>query len=182
MKTTAKFIVMLLLAGFVCVSCKTDKKSKSVDVQGLTGKDLNATDTRSEVTFEDTRDQKIYNVYLSIKAALVNSKSEEVQAEAKNLEGILGDSKDDAQFKATLKLVSLTKDINKQRDFFVALTEEMERVIGKSKIISGEIYKQFCPMAFDGKGGYWLSDSKEIRNPYFGNKMLVCGDIEEVFK
>ncbi|WP_159090722.1 DUF3347 domain-containing protein [Aquimarina aquimarini] len=182
MKTTVKFFITLLLAGFVCMSCKTDKKTKPVDEQGLINKDLNATDSKSEVTFEDAHDQKVYNLYLSIKAALVNSKSKEVQAEAKKLEATLGDSEGDAQFKAVSKLVSLTKDISKQRDFFVALTEEMERVIGESKIISGEVYKQFCPMAFDGKGGYWLSDSKEIRNPYFGNKMLVCGDVEEVFK
>jgi hypothetical protein len=37
-------------------------------------------------------------------------------------------------------------------------------------------------MAFDGEGGYWLSDSKEIRNPYYGEKMLVCGNVEKTFK
>ena len=31
-------------------------------------------------------------------------------------------------------------------------------------------------MAFDNKGAYWLSEEKEIRNPYFGSKMLTCGE------
>jgi Cu(I)/Ag(I) efflux system membrane fusion protein len=40
-------------------------------------------------------------------------------------------------------------------------------------------YYQFCPMAFDDKGAYWLSEIKEIRNPYFGKKMNVCGETKE---
>jgi len=41
------------------------------------------------------------------------------------------------------------------------------------------VYKQYCPMAFDGKGAFWLSSSEEIRNPYYGDKMLKCGRVEE---
>ena len=37
----------------------------------------------------------------------------------------------------------------------------------------------FCPMAFDGKGAYWITESREIRNPYFGEKMLNCGEVKE---
>ena len=36
-------------------------------------------------------------------------------------------------------------------------------------------------MAFDGKGGYWLQDVKEINNPYFGAKMLRCGEIKKEY-
>lgn len=41
-----------------------------------------------------------------------------------------------------------------------------------------KIYLSFCPMAFDNKGGYWLQDSEEIKNPYYGEKMLGCGEIK----
>ena len=43
------------------------------------------------------------------------------------------------------------------------------------------LFFDFCPMAFDKKGAYWLTDSKEIMNPYFGKKMLKCGEIKEIF-
>jgi Cu(I)/Ag(I) efflux system membrane fusion protein len=33
-------------------------------------------------------------------------------------------------------------------------------------------------MAFD-TGAYWISDSKEIRNPYFGDAMLTCGEVKK---
>ncbi len=36
----------------------------------------------------------------------------------------------------------------------------------------------FCPMAFDGRGAYWLQRSEEVRNAYFGEAMLSCGSIE----
>lgn len=41
------------------------------------------------------------------------------------------------------------------------------------------LYYQYCPMANQNQGGYWLSASKEIRNPYFGSGMLTCGSTEE---
>jgi len=72
-------------------------------------------------------------------------------------------------------------DIKKQREFFVGLTEETTKIL-KNDIKSGKIHQQFCPMAFDGKGGYWLSDSNEIRNPYFGDVMLACGEVTQVLK
>jgi hypothetical protein len=40
-------------------------------------------------------------------------------------------------------------------------------------------YYEFCPMAFNNSGAYWLSDNAVIRNPYFGDKMLTCGSVEE---
>ncbi len=42
-------------------------------------------------------------------------------------------------------------------------------------------YYQYCPMAFDDKGAYWISDTKAIRNPYFGDMMLKCGETKKEF-
>jgi hypothetical protein len=36
-------------------------------------------------------------------------------------------------------------------------------------------------MAFENEGASWLQRSKEIRNPYFGARMLRCGEIRETF-
>ncbi len=45
--------------------------------------------------------------------------------------------------------------------------------------VGEEVFYQFCPMANSNKGAYWLSDSKEIRNPYMGEKMPTCGAVKE---
>jgi Cu(I)/Ag(I) efflux system membrane fusion protein len=37
----------------------------------------------------------------------------------------------------------------------------------------------FCPMAFNNNGAYWVQKTENIHNPYFGSKMLKCGEIKE---
>ena len=41
------------------------------------------------------------------------------------------------------------------------------------------LYKQYCPMAFNDQGAYWLSKEEEVFNPYFGDLMLHCGYVQE---
>jgi Cu(I)/Ag(I) efflux system membrane fusion protein len=43
------------------------------------------------------------------------------------------------------------------------------------------LYRVHCPMAFDGRGADWLQTGERVMNPYFGARMLHCGDIEETF-
>ena len=42
-----------------------------------------------------------------------------------------------------------------------------------------KVFWQYCPMAFDNKGAYWLSNERDIKNPYFGADMLNCGSVED---
>ena len=43
------------------------------------------------------------------------------------------------------------------------------------------VYKQYCPMADEDRGAYWLSKEKEVLNPYFGDAMLKCGEVKESY-
>lgn len=72
--------------------------------------------------------------------------------------------------------IAATTDVEAQRTLFAAFIGQSEAFFAGS-LKSGIVYKQFCPMAFGNKGGYWLSDAAEIRNPYFGDKMLTCGTV-----
>lgn len=42
-----------------------------------------------------------------------------------------------------------------------------------------DLYLARCPMAFENKGGTWLQADKNIRNPYFGSRMLKCGSVQK---
>lgn len=69
-------------------------------------------------------------------------------------------------------------DIEKQRKYFSSLSEA---IVNSTKVfgIHGEVYYElYCPMANDKAGAYWLSKEKVIRNPYFGEKMLGCGEVK----
>lgn len=37
-------------------------------------------------------------------------------------------------------------------------------------------------MAFNNEGADLFSDSEQVRNPYFGDKMLSCGKVVETFR
>lgn len=68
--------------------------------------------------------------------------------------------------------------IDHQREHFVNLSDDMNdllALIGTDK----KLYQDFCPMANDGKGAIWVSEIKEIQNPYMGTKMPTCGKIQK---
>ena len=44
------------------------------------------------------------------------------------------------------------------------------------------LHVAFCPMAFDFKGAQWIQRGTEINNPYFGDAMLRCGEIQEMLE
>jgi len=180
--------IIVIITMLALVSCKKDTKQQvpkntphSEEVMS-SDIDLNHVDTRSNVVFTEDAMNSIYTQYLQVKKGLVNSNVEFVQQEAKKLESFIEETNGMKQLKATAKLISLTKEIQKQRDFFVTLTSEVEKLVLDADITAGEVYKQFCPMAFEGAGGYWLSDSKEVRNPYYGHAMLKCGSVHKTIQ
>lgn len=67
-------------------------------------------------------------------------------------------------------------DIEHQRVYFALLSSDMNDFI-KAFGTDKKLYQAYCPMYEDGKSGYWISETKEIRNPYFGSQMLNCGSI-----
>ncbi len=73
--------------------------------------------------------------------------------------------------------------IEMKRTHFSIISNELTKAVEKFGIkTSKPVYLEFCPMAFDNKGAFWLSDTKEIRNPYFGDKMMTCGEVKKEFK
>jgi len=72
----------------------------------------------------------------------------------------------------------IKSDIGHQREHFESLTIDMNDLIsllGTNKTL----YQDFCPMYNNNKGGMWLSEIKEIKNPYFGSRMLNCGKVQK---
>ena len=72
-------------------------------------------------------------------------------------------------------------NIEHQREHLETLSKDMYDLT-KTFGIGKPMYKIFCPMYNNNQGAFWLSDSKEIRNPYFGSEMLTCGEIQEEIK
>ncbi|UGU17374.1 efflux RND transporter periplasmic adaptor subunit [Sinomicrobium kalidii] len=73
-------------------------------------------------------------------------------------------------------------DIKAMRQYFKPFSETMIRMANAFGPFSVTLYVQHCPMADSDKGANWLSLSDDIRNPYFGNKMLKCGEVTSEIK
>lgn len=69
-----------------------------------------------------------------------------------------------------------------QREHFSMLSKDMADLMKMYGNGGQVLYKDFCPMANDGKGAIWISEVKEIRNPYLGSKMPDCGTVKETIK
>lgn len=69
-----------------------------------------------------------------------------------------------------------------QREHFEMLSKDMADLIKTFGNGGQTLYKDFCPMANDGKGAIWISEVKEIKNPYLGSKMPTCGSVKETIQ
>ena len=83
---------------------------------------------------------------------------------------------------ASLDKIQKTSDVEEQRKNFETLSDNLISAVAYFGVEENTVYKQYCPMAFKDKGAFWLSGEKEIRNPYFGEAMLTCGEVKDEFK
>jgi Cu(I)/Ag(I) efflux system membrane fusion protein len=69
--------------------------------------------------------------------------------------------------------------IESKRKVFQVISDVLFDFLRTINYSGSKVYQQYCPMAFNNSGAAWLSSSSEIINPYFGDKMLHCGDIRD---
>ncbi|MEZ4973886.1 MAG: efflux RND transporter periplasmic adaptor subunit [Cyclobacteriaceae bacterium] len=82
----------------------------------------------------------------------------------------------------TAQQIKATNDVEVQRKSFSDMSNAYYTAINEFNVSELNAYYQFCPMAFNDKGAYWISKDKQISNPYFGDKMLRCGLTKEELK
>jgi hypothetical protein len=140
---------------------------------------------------------ELMTAYFSVKDALVESDTIKANAAAADLaksaealktDEITGDStgviKETAKsFAGTITGSALglrgEPNIENKRREFEMISDALWSLTRTVKYEGQKVYYQFCPMAFDNKGAYWLSKDANIRNPYFGDKMLTCGSTQD---
>jgi Cu(I)/Ag(I) efflux system membrane fusion protein len=136
---------------------------------------------------------RVYESYIAIKNALVKSEPATAKKSAGNLSAVLsgvdmkllqGDAHNrwmdlSGKISTSAKEIASSSDVEVQRTAFSVLSNDMYTTVKAFGLPGTTVYYQFCPMAFNNKGGYWLSEIEEIRNPYFGDAMLTCGETRE---
>lgn len=171
------FLLIVCLA--LLASCNEDRKKGTPEVKTVDMEKQIHKPAELQARFKDKAIGEAYRGYNAVKSALVNSDAQKTREAAEKLSGMLSKTEFSENMGAIAEKLSQQDGLEQQRMVFQELTNEMLK-LAEANIDSGQLYYQYCPMAFEGKGGYWLSNGKEIRNPYYGDKMLKCGKVDRV--
>jgi Cu(I)/Ag(I) efflux system membrane fusion protein len=139
---------------------------------------------------------EVYEAYIRMKNAFVASDATEIQRRAKEVRSALrvvdmelleGDShmtwmKFLETLDSEISSIANNSDLQPQRKVFSSFNDVFYKTVKTFGLPEGIVYYQYCPMANGDQGAFWLSEIKEIRNPYFGEEMLSCGETRETFK
>lgn len=208
MKTIGICVWAILVGLFMACNNSGEKEHEGHDMNNMTKDSMqHATDdsnpvTEVSVTFKDL-DAKvsaavaaIVGHYMHIKNALANDNGKDaadggkamttaITALDKSLftpdqKKVFDDIQEDLQEHA--EYISKSSDnIKYQREHFAMMSEDAYMLV-KAFGAAQPIYHDHCPMYNDGKGAMWLSETKEIKNPYYGSEMITCGKVEELIK
>lgn len=125
------------------------------------------------------------DAYMKIKDALYEDNVAKTKTTATDMKSKIGakevsDSKRLESINTTLTTIASSGDIEAQRTAFAKLSQYMITLVENNPVAGVTIYSDYCHMARDGKGAYWLSLDKEINNnPYMGARMPHCGTMDE---
>lgn len=138
--------------------------------------------TVTGVNLKDDKLNAVYQHYIHLTTALVNGDMAEAKVAASAIElGAKGLTNGGTLASLAAKIGAAT-GIDAQRTLFSDLSNDFIAKVKASGLSSGEVYVEYCPMALNDKGASWLSNQKEIRNPYFGESMMTCGEVKETLK
>ncbi len=180
---------------------ETSKMSESDSSAQSTGNDAAIPDPpKSTISDNGSKDDKDFSIspiitdYLTLKNALVADNDKAAATAGKKLLSTLNsvDMKAIPKDKHS-KYMEIADDAKEHAEHIEANAGNMEHQREHLSLISEDIkdlitlfgssqklYEDHCPMFNDGKGAIWISESKEIKNPYYGSKMLTCGKVQSI--
>ena len=167
--------------------------------EGHLGMEMSST-TKNERLKVSVKFQKqlkmVFNNYIKLKDALVKDDADDVIIEAKNTLSsltkvdmkLLKDEKAhtdwmvlNKEIESSVSSISEETNIKAQRSHFKRLSMHLISTI-ETFGIDEKVYSQYCPMADNNNGAYWLSEQEKVINPYFGEAMLTCGEVKQVIE
>jgi len=142
------------------------------------------------VTIKDDRLNAVYQQYVHLTEALVKGDMTNARIAGNAIQAGMNETAqtgakettESALLKASAEKIAKASDIESQRKAYAGMSAELIALVKKAGVANGELYVSYCPMVFDDEGASWLSMDKKILNPYFGDKMLTCGEIKETIK
>ncbi len=187
----------LLSVSILFSACQGGSQKHSADTEDTSetvAKNVKQTLANVDSTVS-AKTQEVFDHYIHVKTALVNSDAPEAQNGARAILSVIdgfdasnlpADQKAEydnsiSGIRTNAQAISGESNLEKQRTTFAELSKHTYNLV-KAFGANRTIYNDHCPMALNDKGAMWLSDEEDIKNPYFGKEMLECGSVEEVIK
>lgn len=206
----SKIFSFLIAGSAILAACNNSETAKNDETVAkdtannttatTTSNDADLTEEKATFTNVDSKIASSINEvvanYLQVKNALANDNSTEAANSGKTMAASMGKIdpsslqgeqmnlyKDVAE---SLKehaehMASNAGKIDHQREHLVMMSQDVYDLV-KGFGANQTLYVAKCPMANENKGANWLSETKEISNPYMGKKMPKCGTVEKVIK
>jgi len=138
----------------------------------------------------------LFDEYLLLKDALVQDNLEKAKSNAVsfldkldkvNMSIFKGEAHNvwmqhSSEAEKALKSINTANNIGEARKGFKNLSDQFVMLAKSFGPFDMALYVQHCPMANSNKGADWLSSKTEIKNPYFGEYMLTCGEVKQKIK
>ena len=192
-----KVIIGAVILVIATASCSNGSNSESKKTEDTTQANNTAPQetTKPDAKVDGSMKEMVAQ-YLQMKNALANDNGKDAAIAGKafvesmgkmDKNSLTGDKKkkwDDVSDDAKEMAEHIGDNANKiehQREHFDMLSTDMYDMV-KTFGAGQTLYKDFCPMYNDKKGAMWLSEVKEIKNPYLGKKMPTCGSVKEEIK
>jgi len=182
-----KSVLLSVILAFIFVGCRNENSTKIDDSVN------NTENVSSELTTSNSIADNVVNNYLKLKNALASDNDKEAANDGKALEEAISNFDKTKLSQVQLASYSELEDdmrehaehiganagnISHQREHFDLLSKDMidfVKIVGSSQTL----YQDYCPMYDNNKGASWLSEQKEISNPYMGKKDSGCGTVQE---
>ena len=184
--------------GAECSECGMELTEKVAQMPKTEKNDASTTAIKTENTVAATSFtiNKIVNSYVTLKNALVKDDSNGAAKAGNDLYVTFEKINSNTILNAKLKnmyndiAVNAKKQVKhigenagkiaRQREYFALLSKEVHDLI-KTFGTDQKLYQDYCPMYNEGKDGYWISETKDVKNPYYGSEMLSCGRMVQAF-
>lgn len=138
---------------------------------------------------------KLIDSYLAMKETLTNDRFDEAKNHLETFKQEVMESREmnehsehsamhQKHHAAMVKAVNSAfraERIEKLRVSFAEISNQLVKALENQGFDGRNLYWQYCPMAQNQEGAYWLDDEKAIVNPYMGQKMPGCGETKKFF-
>lgn len=192
------FIVVIVLAAVILIArpffCNSKEDKSANEAPDEKQQPIAHADNSDVFNQSFTR---LINAYIECKDALVASDTTTATAAAQTLRAasdslkvneIKGDStgviKETAltytsSIASSAQALVAANSIEGKRKEFGNLADAVWTLTRTVRYDGKKLYWEYCPMAFNNQGAYWISYERDIKNPYFGSKMMNCGSVED---